>query len=120
VARALSDSETLTFLHRTISDRPHPVSVPDTPVYLDALLPDTMLTGGLEPRLGELHLRTLTLLGFPNLSRPGILDALNHQAFGYRWVTRFIALDKSDATKALRCLQPAPASTLRWRLSATA
>ena len=99
--RALTDSETLTFLHRTISDRRHLVSVPDTPVYLDALLPDTMLTGGLEPRLGELHLRTLTLLGFPNLSRPGILDALNHQAFGYRWVTRFIALDKNDATKAL-------------------
>src|SRR3546814_19754022 len=46
-------------------------------------------------------LRTLTVLGFPNLSRPGILDALNHQDFGYRWVTRFIALDKTDATKAL-------------------
>jgi type IV secretory pathway VirB4 component len=69
-------------------------------MYLDGLLADTPLTGGLEPMLGDQHLRTLTVLGFPNLSRPGILDALNHQGFAYRWVTRFIALDKTDATKA--------------------
>ncbi|OAN58551.1 conjugal transfer protein TrbE [Sphingomonas sp. TDK1] len=98
---ALDDSETLTFLHGTISTRLQDVAVPETPIYLDALLADTPLTGGLEPRLGDHHLRTLTILGFPSMSRPGILDALNHQDFAYRWVTRFIALDKGDATKAL-------------------
>ncbi|MBC2665767.1 conjugal transfer protein TrbE [Novosphingobium flavum] len=103
--RALDDSETLTFLHGTISARPHVVAVLDTPIYLDALLADTPLTGGLEPRLGETHIRTLTVLGFPSMSRPGILDALNHEHFAYRWVTRFIALDKSDATKALTRLR---------------
>ncbi len=103
--RALEDAETLTFLHRTISNRHHPVGVPETPMYLDGLLVDTPLIGGLEPRLGDAHLRTLTILGFPNLSRPGILDALNHQDFAYRWVTRFIALDKTDATKALTRLR---------------
>jgi type IV secretion/conjugal transfer VirB4 family ATPase len=103
--RALDDAETLTFLHGTISTRQHAVAVPETPMYLDAFLADTALTGGLEPRLGNQHLRTLTILGFPNLSRPGILDALNHQDFGYRWVTRFIALDKTDATKALTRLR---------------
>ncbi|MGK6321327.1 conjugal transfer protein TrbE [Sphingomonas sp. DT-204] len=99
--RALSSAETLSYLHGTISNRPHPVSVPDTPMYLDGLLVDTPLTGGLEPMLGDTHLRTLTVLSFPNLSRPGILDALNASDFGYRWSTRFIALDKSDATKVL-------------------
>ncbi|HEU4961944.1 MAG TPA: conjugal transfer protein TrbE [Sphingomonas sp.] len=103
--RSLDDAETLTFLHGTISCRQHRVAVPETPIYLDALLTDTPLTGGLEPRLGETHIRTLTVLGFPSMSRPGILDALNHQDFAYRWVTRFIALDKSDATKALTRLR---------------
>ncbi|RHW16865.1 conjugal transfer protein TrbE [Sphingomonas gilva] len=103
--RALDDAETLTFLHGTISTARHAVAVLETPMYLDAVLADTPLTGGLEPRLGDQHLRTLTILGFPNLSRPGILDALNHQDFGYRWVTRFIALDKTDATKALTKLR---------------
>jgi type IV secretion system protein VirB4 len=103
--RGLDDEETLTFLHNLVSSARHRVAVPETPIYLDALLADTPFTGGLEPMLGPLHLRTVTLLGFPGLSRPGILDALNHQDFGYRWVTRFIALDKAEATKALTRLR---------------
>jgi len=103
--RALDDGETLTYLHGTISTRRHPVAPPETPIYLDALLPDTPLIGGLEPKLGDHHLRTLTVLGFPSLSRPGILDVLNHQGFAYRWATRFVALDKADATKVLTKLR---------------
>ncbi|MBV2147536.1 conjugal transfer protein TrbE [Sphingobium sp. AS12] len=103
--RPLDDGATLTFLHGTISDRRHAVAAPETPMYLDAIIADTPLVGGLEPRLGDLHVRTLTILGFPSLSRPGILDALNHQDFGYRWVTRFIALDKTLATKTLTSLR---------------
>jgi len=97
----LSDEETLTYLHSVISVKRHKVAVPETPLYLDAILADTPLTGGLEPVLGNRHLRTVTLLGFPALSRPGILDTLNHQDFPYRWTTRFIALDKAEATRAL-------------------
>jgi len=103
--RALNSAETLTYLHGCISNRRHPVAVPETPMYLDGLLADTPLVGGLEPMLGERHLRTLTVTGFPNMSRPGILDALNEAVFPYRWTTRFIALDKSDATKLLTKLR---------------
>ncbi len=99
--RALDDAETLTFLHGTISTRRHPVAVPETPMYLDGFLVDTPLSGGIEPMLGDRHLRTVTILGFPNATRPGILDALNHQDFAYRWATRFICLDKTAANKAL-------------------
>ena len=103
--RPLDDSETLTYLHRAISPHRQRLRVPPTPFYLDGLLADTALTGGLEPMLGEKHLRTLTVLGFPSLSRPGIFDALNAQDFAYRWTTRFIALDKQEATTALARLR---------------
>jgi len=103
--RALDDGETLTYLHGTISTKRHRVAVPDTPIYLDGILVDTALSGGIEPMLGDRHLRTLTILGFPNLTRPGILDALNHQDFACRWMTRFIALDKTEATRALTKLR---------------
>src|SRR3546814_296015 len=73
---ALGDSETLTFLHGMISTRRHGVCAPETPIYLNGLLADTPLTGGLEPMLGAEHLRTLTILGFPGLSRPGLLYSL--------------------------------------------
>lgn len=97
----LDDADTLTYLHSTVSAKSHRVCVPDIPVYLDAILVDTPLTGGLSPRLGDQHIRTITVLGFPNHTHPGQLDALNHLAFGYRWTTRFIALDKETAVKTL-------------------
>ncbi|MGN6207755.1 conjugal transfer protein TrbE [Asticcacaulis sp.] len=98
---ALDDEESLTYLHGAISENPHRVRVPEMPVYLDACLVDTPLFGGMAPRLGERHLRTLTVLGMPGVTRPGLLDALNHLDIGYRWVTRFICLDKELATKTL-------------------
>ena len=99
--RWLDDGETLTYLHSTVSTKRHRVRVPETPIYLDALLADEPLTGGLEPRLGAAHLRVLTINGFPTATTPGILDDLNRLAFPYRWSTRAILLDKTDATKLL-------------------
>ncbi|WP_279483698.1 conjugal transfer protein TrbE [Aureimonas sp. SK2] len=97
----LDSGETLTYLHSTVSTKRHRVRVPETPIYLDALLTDQPLTGGLEPRLGSAHLRILTIVGFPTATTPGILDDLNRLAFPYRWSTRAILLDKTDATKLL-------------------
>src|SRR3546814_353519 len=97
----LSDIETLTYLHATVSTHRHQVRVPETPMHLDAILADQVLTGGLEPRLGQAHLRTLTIMGFPSQTWPGLLDDLNRLAFDYRWVTRAICLDKTDAAKVL-------------------
>jgi type IV secretion system protein VirB4 len=97
----LDDSETLTWLHSCVSLSRHRVRVPETPVYLDALLADQPLTGGLEPRFGDQHLRILTIVGFPTATTPGILDELNRLAFPYRWSTRAILLDKTEATRLL-------------------
>ena len=97
----LDDCETLTYLHSCISTRVQRVRVPESPMHLDALLADEPLTGGLEPRLGAAHLRTLTVVGFPSATFPGLLDELNRLAFPYRWSTRAIMLDKTDATKLL-------------------
>ena len=97
----LDDAETLTYLHSTVSCRRHRVRVPEIPMYLDALLADQPLTGGLEPRLGNAHLRVLTIVGFPTATTPGILDELNRLAFSYRWSTRAVLLDKTDATRLL-------------------
>ena len=52
-------------------------------MHLDAMLADEPLTGGLEPRLGEHHLRTLTITGFPSATFPDLLDELNRLAFEY-------------------------------------
>jgi type IV secretion system protein TrbE len=97
----LDDPATLTYLHSTISTRQQRVRVPETPMHLDALLADQPLAGGLEPRLGDAHLRTLSVIGFPTTTYPGILDELNRLAFPYRWSTRAILIDKTDAVRLL-------------------
>ena len=99
--RWLDDPETLTYLHSTISTNRHRVRVPEVPMHLDALLADQPLIGGLEPRLGDQHLRVLTIIGFPTATTPGLLDEMNRLAFPYRWSTRAILLDKLEATRLL-------------------
>lgn len=95
----LDDQETLTYLHSTVSTKRQRVRVPEIPMYLDALLADQPLTGGLEPMLGAAHMRVLTVVGFPTATVPGILDDLNRLAFPYRWSTRALMLDRTDAVK---------------------
>ncbi|AXV81645.1 conjugal transfer protein TrbE [Ralstonia solanacearum] len=101
----LDDSETLTYLHATISTRRYRVGVPDVPFHLDALLADSALIGGLAPMLGNQHLRVVTVRGFPTSTWPGLLDDLNRLGFAYRWSTRFLCLDKAEAEKELTRLR---------------
>lgn len=97
----LDDAQTLTHLHGCVSTRLHAVAVPEVPMHLDALLADEPLTGGLAPMLGRLHLRVLSVRGFPTSTWPGLLDDLNRLGFAYRWNTRFLCLDKAEAEKEL-------------------
>ena len=101
----LSDAETLTYLHATVSPKRYAVAVPEVPFYLDALLADAPLSGGLAPRLGEQHLRVVSVRGFPTSTWPGLLDDLNRLGFAYRWSTRFLCLDKAQAEGELTRLR---------------
>ena len=104
-ARLMQNSEVLTYLHACISPKPHAVAVPETPVFLDAQLADTPLEGGIAPKLGDQHLRIVGIRSFPAKTLPGLLDALGHLPFTYRWVARWIALDKAGAEAELMRLR---------------
>jgi type IV secretion/conjugal transfer VirB4 family ATPase len=101
----LDDGQTLTYLHGCVSTRRHAVAVPEVAMYLDALLSDEPLVGGLEPMLGSQHLRVLSVRGFPTSTWPGLLDDLNRLGFAYRWSTRYIFLDKAESEKELSRLR---------------
>ena len=103
-ARLMSDEEMLTYLHSCISTTPHPVQVP-AGVFLDAVLADNRITGGVAPMLGGDHLRVVSIRAFPARTTPGLLDALGELPFPLRWVCRWIALDKADAEKELTRLR---------------
>jgi len=98
---ALDDDQTLSYLHSTVSTHRHPVRAPESPMYLDALLPDMPFQPGDVPMLGDHFLATCTVAGFPSSTLPGLLDALNHLEVEYRWVTRYLCLDKAEAKSLL-------------------
>ena len=100
LVEALDDSETLTYLHACASSRRHPVEVPKCLAYLDCFLADQALLCGLTPKLGDQHLRVLTILGLPGASEPGFLDRLNSLGFAYRWMT----LSGGSATLGMRLM----------------
>jgi type IV secretion/conjugal transfer VirB4 family ATPase len=98
---ALDDAQTLTYLHACVSDRPLDVAVPPVPFYLDEMLTDRPLTGGLSPRLGEQFLKTVSIRAYVDRTLPCLLDRLNGLALEYRWVGRWLPMDKADATRHL-------------------
>lgn len=100
-ASFLGDDETLTYLQSCISTKRQFVKTPETPAYLDAVLGGADLIGGLEPVLGGEHLRVISIQGFPAMTEPGLLDDLNNLGFSYRWMTRYLPMDKLEATKVL-------------------
>lgn len=102
VVAFLDDAETLTYLQSCLSPgERQPLRVPDIPLHLDAVLGGTSLVGGLDPKLGDQHIRAITVMGFPGATEPGLLDDLNALGFPYRWTTRFIPMDKLEAVKVL-------------------
>lgn len=104
-AEWLDDDETLTFLHSCVSLKRHKVNTPDVPAYLDSVLTDCDLTGGLAPTLGGHALRIVSVRGYPAMTEPGLLNALDSLGFSYRWVTRFLPIDKPLAEKILTRLR---------------
>ena len=100
--RSLDDDETLTYLHSTVSMNRHVVRRPAVPMYLDGVLSDMAFTPGDVPMLGDHYIPTCTIASFPPSAYPGILDDLNQLPLEYRWVTRFIFLDKKEAESELQ------------------
>ncbi len=97
----LDDNETLSYLKRVISPRPTHVRAPAAGAFLDGFLCDAPLLGGTTPMLGDQHLRVLTVKGFPPFTSPGVLDDLNALGMTFRWMTRHLCLDRTEAEKEL-------------------
>ncbi len=103
--RLLDNCETLTYLHSCISDRRLTVAVPDVPFYLDEMISDRPFAGGLSPKLGRQFLKTVSLRAYVNRTLPCLLDRLNELPIEYRWVGRFMPMDKPEATRVLNKLR---------------
>jgi type IV secretion system protein TrbE len=91
----------LRFVHRCLTTLDHPIALPDVPAYLSDVLATQDFVAGIAPRVGRKHVRVVALDGFPRLSFPGILGALDVLPIEYRWHTRALLLDPEEARALL-------------------
>jgi type IV secretion system protein VirB4 len=98
----LDNEETVHYLHSTISFNLHPIRFPNTQIMLDRILPDSDLENSLPMQLGINYIPIVGINDFPDESYPAVLDALNRARLEYRWVTRYICLDKEEGVKETR------------------
>lgn len=89
--------ELLAHLNSSVLGEHHPVTLPDTPMYLDNLIGNYDFWVGMKPKLDSQYLCCITIDGFPNASSPNMLAALNYLNIEYRWSTRFCFYDSQEA-----------------------
>ncbi|MGC8624421.1 MAG: helicase HerA-like domain-containing protein [Phycisphaerae bacterium] len=97
----LDDDQTLSYLHDCVSERVLAVKRPLQPFYLDEMLTDSTLSGGLSPKLGKHFIKTVSIRAYIGQTLPCLLDGLNELALEYRWVARYLPMDKVQATSHL-------------------
>lgn len=107
--REATHDNLLRWLSYCISGLNHPVALPTTPVFLDAILASQEMWTGVVPRIGRKFLQVVSIDGFPLQCYPGILSALAEQPVEYRWSSRFIFLDSFEALSAVEKLRS------KWR-----
>jgi type IV secretion system protein VirB4 len=95
----LDNEQTAAYLHSSVSLNRHPIRFPHTQILLDRILPDSELITSLTMKLGDQYIPIVGVNDFPDESYPAMLDELNRARLEYRWVSRYICLDKEEGKK---------------------
>ncbi len=103
--RRLGSAELLRTLHEALTGLEHAVGVPSMGAYLDVALADQPFVGGFEPKIGDRHLRLVSVQGYPDATLAGHGDALTRLPFPYRWSTRFVPLSPATAESQIKKAQ---------------
>jgi len=103
--RAMDADELLTHIHECLTGDPHKINAPRIPAYLDALIGHHDFIGGLEPSIEGTPFKVVTVLGYPNVSYPEMVEAIHSMPFPLRYTVRFLPLDQADAVKDMAKLR---------------
>ena len=95
----LDNEQTVAYLHASVSTNRHYIAFPGNPLFLDKILPDQTLETSLTMKLGEYYIPIVGVCDFPRETYPAIFDGLNKAHVEYRWVTRYICMDKEEGVK---------------------
>ena len=108
----LEKDDLLTFLHGSVSPRPHFVACPDTnkypPLFLAERLCDAPLEAGLGVKLGGVvghYVVSVGIRSWPSSTVPGVLTRLCGLPLALRWSVRWLPMDRMKAEKQLNAVK---------------
>lgn len=99
--QSVTHDDFLRWVNFCVTGRNHPFMLPTNPMYLDNLLGNQEMWGGVVPKIGRNFIQVVAIDGFPLESTPGLLSALGELPCEYRWSSRFIFMDQHEAIKTL-------------------
>jgi len=92
----------LQYLNYCITAENHAIHCPPCPMYMDSIMGGQEFYAGLTPKVATKFIQVVAINGFPQESFPGILSLLENLPIHYRWSTRFIYMDSTEALAHLK------------------
>jgi type IV secretion/conjugal transfer VirB4 family ATPase len=108
VLEPLGADALVTHLHGCLTGSASPLRAPPDGSYLNLALATQELVGGFEPTIGGRSIRCVAVMGWPELSSPGVLEPIANLSAAYRWSHRILPLSQATAARLIRRHQ------LRW------
>ena len=97
----MAATDLLTYLHMCVTGIEQPMVSPALDAEIDTLIADQDLTLGFTPKIGQQHVRVISIDGHPAMTQPGAQDFLHELAMPYLWSTRFTFLDARTAGRII-------------------
>lgn len=91
----------LTFIHLCLTGKQHPIALPGSRCYLDAILSTEDYRHNYTPQIGDKYIAVIALEGLPTRTHEGLVNALAALPFSYRFNSRFIYFDTLKSTLLL-------------------
>jgi type IV secretion system protein TrbE len=90
------------YLHFCLTGDPVALRIPSCPMFMDSWIGVNDLWTGNIPKTGDKFIACVSIDGFPEKSRPGILSMLEGLPVAYRWSSRFIYIEGLTAIERLK------------------
>ena len=100
--KILKNTDLMNYLYSTVnSEYRNNVKVPPKGYYLDEYLSNSNFTDGIDFKINNKYFKTITLSVFSDTVVPRIFKQLENLDFEFRYVTRFIILNREEAIKMM-------------------
>ena len=101
----LNNDEVVSYIASSLSYKWKKRKAPTIPVFFDSFITEENITTGNCMKIGDFFCPIVAVRDFPSETYPAIFDLLNKADIEYRWVTRWIGLDKVSSSKLIEKYQ---------------